>query len=147
MTFAALNVGQMPTAAPVGGGLNTSFYVAETNISPGVGVRGVTVTLNADGTTSGSPTTPPNWYLPTTGAIGNTYWVQFATLAGATGITWSGAARNTWLALSAGQSITAQNTTASGEGVGTLQISIATSSGGAGAVVIGTVDIAVGSVP
>ena len=100
-----------PGTNMVAGGIDTSWSggtVDAYRISAGSATA--RITLNADGTitygTTGAGvtlTTPgsgANWYSPTTGGIGGSYWVRVTT----TGSALSAGTTGTWLSLSAGQS-------------------------------------------
>lgn len=144
MTFASRAVGLSAPAA-ASGGVNTGFTGSVSNTSALTGIRSASVTLNSDGSTTVTGTgSVTNWYLPTTASIGTSYWVRF-TESGSI-ITWSGAATGTWLALSAGQTVTAENSSSTLEGLGSVTVEIATSAAGAGAVRIGYVSFDVGHI-
>lgn len=112
-----------------GGGAPVLALSNKTGVSFG---SSSSITVSSDGvvTVSGNSQADgsQNWFLPTTSAIGNLYWVRLTTVSGSTGMT--GDSRGVWHALSTGRSWTL---TLPGVGlirnfVGTLEI--ASSAGG-----------------
>lgn len=103
MTFAARSNRAVSGGGPVNGSANVAGeqYAA--------GISG-TYTAVTNGTQTASSTgidyssCDPNWYLPTTTAIGNSYWVKFTLNSGAA---WnSGLINNTVYALTSNRALT-----------------------------------------
>jgi hypothetical protein len=100
-------------------------------LSGGNGVQnGVTysgsanLVLSNNGTATLNGNTAGNWYLPTTAAIGSSYWINFTVTSG----TLTGVTPGTWTSLTAGLTI---GVSSAANAVGTYQISNTASSAGA----------------
>lgn len=116
------------------------------------GAVSVSITLNSDGTITGSHTgaagtvndtaTGKNWYMPTTPGVGSSHWCRFTTLL--SGQTPSaGAALGTWVPVNTAWTYQAPAGAAgtSSSRAGSLRIDIATDAGGANIVASGTMNL------
>jgi hypothetical protein len=82
---------------------------------------------------------PGNWYLPTTGAIGSSYYLYMTTTGGTNGVTIGGISQSTYTALTSGLNIYATAVSASAAtGYASGTYSISTSASAAGVVATGT---------
>jgi hypothetical protein len=98
---------------------------------------GGTVTLNSDGTATGtSYSGNANWYQPTTTGVGSRFWARTTRTSGQSGVVFSPAS-GTWWSLSSGRTWSA--TGGSGGCTGTIEL--ATDSGGANIVATGTISV------
>lgn len=121
---------------------SVSGFVAKTvtglgvnNTSPVVGVRAAGITLNNDGTSSGSLI--GGWYTPTTAGVGTLVWAKLFT-SGSSGTTVSGSITTSgWTQLTSGGGITFTSASPTSEGTGNYEIRLASDS--AGATVIGSI--------
>lgn len=79
--------------------------VGDEQTFPVPGAAAASFTLVNDGTlskTGNTSTCGPNWFSPTLGGVGSSFWVRVTKTAGTNNTT--GAALGVWLSLSAGQS-------------------------------------------
>lgn len=119
-----------PVGAPVNPLPGNGGTYEWTVLTGGVTVR---IALNSDGTmqVDHQPPLVPyftgNWFTPTTGAIGNSYWARFTYTGAAPNVgIWS---PNVWTPLSSGV-ITGYNRSSIGALIGTFTVQIATDAGG-----------------
>jgi hypothetical protein len=110
-----------------------------------------TITLNTDGTITWSVNSngnwgveDTNWATPTTGGVGNSYWVRGTVTSGSPGMT-SGTS-DTWLQLSSARAWTfSRSTIGTTSGVYTLEI--ASDSGGSNIITTNTLTISIENGP
>ena len=105
-------------------GINPVFTAALIFISSSIGIRTVTMNLNAAGTATATGDTPPNWALPAYSNVGAEWWVNFS--HSGIDLTLSSGTEGVWLSLTGGSTIAFQNAAPSSEGTGylTMQFSL-----------------------
>jgi hypothetical protein len=110
---------------------SNSFSSSFNHVSSNAGIYPATLTLNNDGTTSGSyVSNTSNWYTPTNAGIGSQFWVKLTT-SGSSFVTVSGSlAGGAWTQLSSAQGVTFANNGTTNEGMGSYTIQFATDPGG-----------------
>lgn len=123
MTFAARTFQGMGAPLP-----NLGFASSSTNTSTSTGIRVTTLAFNSDGTVTFTGASPPNWFIPTTTGIGSLWYVRVTNNTSAN-TTRGGLASGSWGVLTAGQSITFQNTATNNEGTGNATVSFSPDNG------------------
>ena len=114
-----------------GGTFTTPFSSSMVNTGTTTGTYTASMTWNSDGSMSygAHASGTSTWFTPTTTGIGSLYWIRL-TANGAVNTSYSGMTPGTWYSLSAGQTITVQNSGTGVEGTGSFTIAYATDSGG-----------------
>jgi hypothetical protein len=133
----------MMASAKASSGIVSPFTAWHASGSSTGGTATGTLNFNADGTVTASGSTTndtvagsANWYSPTTGAIGSSYWVRLTPTSG----TVSTGNSNVWTSLATNQTWTASKTGVGGKAC-TATIEIATDSGGTAIVLTSTGNI------
>src|SRR6478735_5261539 len=91
------------------------------NLQSFTGIRTVSLTVNTDGTMSGTNYTGGNWIAPTGIGAGTGYYVRFRSTAGGNK---SGSALNTWLPLTSTRTVNISNTNVAQISSGTLSVDL-----------------------
>ena len=121
--------GILGVIAAASGGINSSFAVFLTDISPVIGTRTVSVAFATDGTASAvGAGSAPDWYLPTTTGIGSSWSVRVS-LNSSSNTTASGPALGSWQVLSSTKTYSFANSSTSLEGTGSAAVAFSPDGG------------------